>query len=471
MFGILRLPWEAGARTEYAVRRDRMKGSVKRKESEYRGAFETSLASSPGRIARAVVIVPLAFGAFACQVYDASLLPDLVDTGVAGSDAQSLEDVTSEPTCSASCEDASEAARADVGLSDVSNDVLRVDAGFDARADVVARESSIDAAIDAPCEVGSPGCGIADASADADNCPNDPNKTQPGRCGCGTPDTDTDGDGTPDCLDTCPTDNRKTQAGLCGCGNQDPPDGGAVAAFCFKDAIIHRYAFNGTGTTATDSIGAANGTIQGGNNARQTGGSVDLTGDITAGSYAGEGFVSLPANILTGLTSATFEAWVTWDGASRASSTVWQRIFDFGNQTGNGANAVGQTYLFVTASAAQNGGPLRAAYTVNGPANETLINATTGPLVTGARKHLALVIDDPNDTMSLYLDGAVVGFVQLTGNLSAIVDTNSWLGRSQFAVDPELNGTLQEFRIYNVALSATQVQASFTAGPDPSYLP
>ncbi|MFH0905217.1 MAG: hypothetical protein V1826_00640 [bacterium] len=32
-----------------------------------------------------------------------------------------------------------------------------------------------------------------------DNCPNDPNKTQPGICGCGTPDTDTDGDGTLDC--------------------------------------------------------------------------------------------------------------------------------------------------------------------------------------------------------------------------------------------------------------------------------
>jgi hypothetical protein len=38
-----------------------------------------------------------------------------------------------------------------------------------------------------------------------DQCPDDPNKTEPGICGCGVADTDTDGDGTPDCNDQCPT--------------------------------------------------------------------------------------------------------------------------------------------------------------------------------------------------------------------------------------------------------------------------
>lgn len=35
-----------------------------------------------------------------------------------------------------------------------------------------------------------------------DNCPNDPNKTQPGVCGCGIPDTDADQDGMVDCWET-----------------------------------------------------------------------------------------------------------------------------------------------------------------------------------------------------------------------------------------------------------------------------
>ena len=54
-----------------------------------------------------------------------------------------------------------------------------------------------------------------------DDCPNDPNKTEPGDCGCGTPDIDSDNDGTPDCNDDCPDDPNKTEPGACGCGNPD----------------------------------------------------------------------------------------------------------------------------------------------------------------------------------------------------------------------------------------------------------
>jgi hypothetical protein len=44
-----------------------------------------------------------------------------------------------------------------------------------------------------------------DGSPDClDDCPNDPNKTEPGACGCGVEDTDSDGDGIADCNDPCP---------------------------------------------------------------------------------------------------------------------------------------------------------------------------------------------------------------------------------------------------------------------------
>ncbi|MFO7869572.1 MAG: SIS domain-containing protein [Bacteroidales bacterium] len=58
-------------------------------------------------------------------------------------------------------------------------------------------------------------------SNDVDECPDDPNKTEPGICGCGTPDIDSDGDGTMDCNDECPDDPNKTEPGLCGCGVEE----------------------------------------------------------------------------------------------------------------------------------------------------------------------------------------------------------------------------------------------------------
>jgi cysteine-rich repeat protein len=65
--------------------------------------------------------------------------------------------------------------------------------------------------------------GDAEVSAPPDNCPDDPDKTEPGVCGCGVAEvtTDTDGDGTLDCNDPCPEDPNKIEPGECGCGAAD----------------------------------------------------------------------------------------------------------------------------------------------------------------------------------------------------------------------------------------------------------
>lgn len=55
----------------------------------------------------------------------------------------------------------------------------------------------------------------------ADLCPADPNKTEPGICGCGVPDDDDDLDLVPNCNDGCPTDMGKVAPGQCGCGTPD----------------------------------------------------------------------------------------------------------------------------------------------------------------------------------------------------------------------------------------------------------
>jgi hypothetical protein len=313
--------------------------------------------------------------------------------------------------------------------------------------------------------------GCIDASVDAadgivDQCPSDPLKTAPGACGCGTPDTDSDTDGAADCIDGCPTDVRKTQPGICGCNADDPSDRDAGQAFCIKVLLAHRYSFNGTGTVATDSIAAANGNIMGGSNATLSGGYVNLSGDLGA-RYTSEGYVQLPSNLLTPLTNATLEVWVTWRGTGSSGGRLWQRFFDFGNQVASGSELIGGTYLFLTPNATSSG-LSRVTFSTNGSANETFLNSVrTFPL--NAQAHVVVVADDASDTLSLYLNGDPEGSVAWTGTLAGINGVNSWLGRSNYGVDPELNGQLHEFRIYRAALTAAQIRASYLAGPDPPF--
>jgi len=71
------------------------------------------------------------------------------------------------------------------------------------------------------CQKDGDGDGIPDCF---DDCPDDPTKTVPGKCGCGKADTDSDGDGTKDCNDECPNDDSKILEGECGCDSPETGD-------------------------------------------------------------------------------------------------------------------------------------------------------------------------------------------------------------------------------------------------------
>jgi hypothetical protein len=304
------------------------------------------------------------------------------------------------------------------------------------------------------------GCGMPDIDSDGDGmadcvdmCPTDSTKTAPGVCGCGTPDVDTDHDNTLDCKDACPKDPARTMPGTCGCGGI--PD---ATPLC----LVHRYSFGDTGTTIGDSItiagvSPANGTAV---NVTSPGtGAISLQGGTT------DQYVSLPAGIISSLgNSATFEAWVTWTGAGGA----WQRVFDFGSSDAAGGvgQGMGATYLFATPLSGATPAALRAAFTVTGIPGERQVNGAA-ILPSTVQTHLAVVIDGTANFMSLYQNGQLLGQIALAGTtLGALNDVNNWLGRSQFTPDPEFAGSITEFRIYSSARTATQLMASFTAGPD-----
>ena len=85
------------------------------------------------------------------------------------------------------------------------------------------------------------------AETDGDNCPNDPNKTEPGICGCGVADTDTDSDGTADCIDNCLNDPNKVEPGICGCGIADTDSDGDGIPDC-NDVCDNSIDSDGDGT-------------------------------------------------------------------------------------------------------------------------------------------------------------------------------------------------------------------------------
>jgi hypothetical protein len=161
--------------------------------------------------------------------------------------------------------------------------------------------------------------------------------------------------------------------------------------------------------------------------------------------------------------------WLTWSGAAAVGGAGGQHVFDFGSQAGTGANAVGRTYVFLEPSS-RVGGPMSAGFR-GAIGSQAFVNASSGALPVGVVEQVAVVVDDAAGTLALYLNGMPVGVSPITGSLAGIDGENAWLGRSQFADNPEFHGLLHEFRIYSIALTASQVAASFAAGADPAYLP
>jgi galactose oxidase len=203
------------------------------------------------------------------------------------------------------------------------------------------------------------------------------------------------------------------------------------------DLIAH-YPMNQTsGTSVPDASGnGKTGTLVGGGTwvAGTLGNAVRLSG---ASQY-----VDLPDNLVQGCTDFTFAGWV-----NLAASQNWARIFDFGSGTA--------TNMFMTARA--GGATLRFAIKNAGGAEQQISYGTTLPL--NQWRHVAVVLS--GNTGRLYLSG-----IQVAQNTNLVLNPinmgatpNVWLGRSQYAADPYLNGTLDDVRMSCRAYSAEEIAA------------
>ena len=233
--------------------------------------------------------------------------------------------------------------------------------------------------------------------------------------------------------------------------------------------MVHRWSFN----DGTDSVGGADAILSG--DAFVSGGALLLDGN---GDYA-----TLPIDsTLAGLNSTTIESWATYN-----QFTNWARIFDFGN--GNQSSSPNQGFLMLTGSPNYGSGPVAYAQfgittTTNSAAQSYYAGNPGGIIAPSAEVHYAVVIDHFSDTHSLYLNGAFVADLGTNSHTLSPSDfmlndgsEHNWLGRSRFGSpndDTYLNGSINEFRIYDSALNSTEIMTSFMRGanviPEPSSL-
>lgn len=214
-------------------------------------------------------------------------------------------------------------------------------------------------------------------------------------------------------------------------------------------ALVHRYSFT---SDASDAAGAAHGTLQGG--ATLSGGAVVLNGSTA--------FVDLPNGLVSTLTDATFETWLTDNGSGN-----WSRIFDFGFSTGGeGSSGTGTNYIFLCPQSGS--GTLRGGILVNSLGGEQMVDWAGTRLPVGSLKHVVWTLDASAHVARLYVDGAPVGEnAAMTFNPSQLGYTlNNWLGRSQWSGDAYFYGSITEFRIYDTALTAEEVEQNFAWGPE-----
>jgi hypothetical protein len=210
-----------------------------------------------------------------------------------------------------------------------------------------------------------------------------------------------------------------------------------LAALAQAEALLVQvpvslYSFEGN---LNNAIGSTHGTVAGAltYSAGKLGQAIDLNGT--------DSYAQLPAkHPLSGYNEMTVSSWVFWRGGN-----AWQRIFDFGNNTNQ--------YMFLSPSSNNNStGKMRFAIKNNG--GEQAVE--TAKMATNQWVHVAVTLS--GGTAKLYVNGQLAATaLNVTIKPSDFRPSVNYIGKSMWP-DPLFNGKIDEFSVYNYALSAEEVQ-------------
>ncbi len=246
-------------------------------------------------------------------------------------------------------------------------------------------------------------------------------------------------------------------------------------------ALIHRYSFNeASGTNASDSVGGPtwNASLVG-TAAFNGSGQVVLDG-----APAGADYVQLPAGIISNVNEVTIETWASF---GTTTTNNFENLFAFGFSDLNPLDATyGDGGNYITFSPLTGGGTAQLNFGQGTPGNSGERDAIiTGTLAGQNNVQIVGVFSPDTGNEAFYTNGVLaarvsmfnamidpVGYRDPAFNSQSVLtyqlgaDPNNYLGRSLYTADPGLLGSIDECRIYNGPLTASQVAADYALGPN-----
>ncbi|NUT24635.1 MAG: family 43 glycosylhydrolase [Streptomyces sp.] len=169
------------------------------------------------------------------------------------------------------------------------------------------------------------------------------------------------------------------------------------------------------------------------------GGSFKMSGDSASP------YVKIPNGVLRNADSVTVSTYAKWKGGDN-----FQWLFGLGPDS--------DKYLFATPS--NGGSSLYSAITKASWSAESKLTAGSR-LTPGEWRHVTVTLDGPTGAMVLYVDGIEAARTTTTIKPSELYDADKdhsgYIGRSLYAADPYFGGEVDDFRVYDRALTAAEV--------------
>ncbi|WP_165759885.1 beta strand repeat-containing protein [Falsiruegeria litorea] len=132
----------------------------------------------------------------------------------------------------------------------------------------------------------------------------------------------------------------------------------------------------------------------------------------------------------------------------------WERIFDFGGNRTSNTDTDGGNFLL-----ARGGTSNDLVFMFSDPTAGDHEIRITDFIEQGTAFDFAAVVDDQENELRLYLNGELAGSTTVNAEISERIRANNYVGRSNWDNDEDFQGSVQNFQVFNEAVTLDEAQA------------